>query len=72
MSKRIENLVVKYLEAVDAEQADEVTPKQEQKAIDKQFDCMEKIEEYPKAKIKLTCKESAIERVNTFYKMYIA
>lgn len=72
MSKQIENLIRKYLMNVDlAEKAsDEGKERLEQNCIENQFKFMERIEEYSKNAVKQTCKESTLERVNTFYKMY--
>lgn len=74
MSKQLENLIKKYLMAVDAEAfaIDNDMEREEQRGIDAQFKFMDKIEEFSKAKIKCVCGKSKLPRVQTFFKMYIA
>ena len=75
MSVRIENLIRKYLMNVDlADQAnDDGKEKLEVKCVDNQFNLMGKLQDdYTKKAVRETCKESTIERVQTFYKMYFA
>lgn len=67
---KLERLIVKYHDAVMAEQADEVTPRQEARAIDQQFLTYEKIEAVcSKTHLKRVAKESPL--VKAFIKEYM-
>lgn len=70
---KIEKLIFKYLQQVDLEHiaSDNGNERQEQKAIDQQFELFAQIEEYPKSAIKEACKASQITRINEFFKMYM-
>ena len=71
---RLQSLILKYLKATDVEDSLDNTRENEKaisKAIDTQFETMEKIEEFSKSFIEMTCQNSKYARVNTFFELYI-
>ena len=67
---KLERFIAKYHDAVNAEQADDVTPRQEARAIDQQFAMYEKIEAAcSKTHLKRIAKESPA--VKAFIKEYM-